>query len=118
MGSTGSSWDCTWDGMFSLCAPRLALHARPDALGRILLKAHQVICSPRPTRIVVMVDRSLPLVGVPLECRVVRGARVVVIENTTALFTGTQVRTTWQALPMRRTGAPRLPPRTSPLVPS
>jgi hypothetical protein len=120
MGSAGSPWDCAWDGMFALCAPRLTPQAGPDALDRILVKAHQAACSPRPTRIVVVVDRSLPLVGVPLGCRLIGGARVVVIENTaaTAMFAGKQVRTTWQARPMRWTGEPRLQPGMYPLIPS
>ena len=120
MGSSGSPWDCAWDGMFALCAPRLAPWTGPDALDRILLKAHQAVCSPRPTRIVVAVDRTLPLDGVMLECRLLGDARVMIIENASAtvLFSSTQVWPTWQTRPMRWTGAPRLPHRTSPLVPS
>ena len=65
-------------------------------------------------------DSTLPLDGVLLECRLMGGARVMIIENAaaTVLFSSAQVRPTWQTRPMRWTGAPRLPHRTSPLVPS
>ena len=84
MGSAGSPWDCAWDGMFALCAPSLAPGAGPDVMGRILVKAHQAISSPRPTRIVLLLDRSLLLAGSPLAHKLVSGAKVIIIENAAA----------------------------------
>jgi hypothetical protein len=59
MGSAGSPWDLDWGGMFGLCAPCLSPGTGPGALDGILKRAHQAISSPRPTRIVLVVDRSL-----------------------------------------------------------
>ena len=59
MGSSGCPWDCDWAGMFALCAPRLSPGTSSDILDRILVKAHLAIRSPRPTRIVLAVDKSM-----------------------------------------------------------
>jgi hypothetical protein len=44
MGSAGSPWDCTWEGMFALCVPCLSPGAGPGVMDRILVKAHKAIC--------------------------------------------------------------------------
>ena len=80
MGSCGSPWDCAWNGMFALCAPSLAPGAGPDVMGRILIKAQHAVSSPRPTRIVLLMDESVSLAGTPLEYRLVDGAKVIIIE--------------------------------------
>jgi hypothetical protein len=120
MGSAGSPWDCTWDGMFALCAPSLAPGAGPDVMGRILVKAHHAVSSPRPTRIVLLLDKSLLLAGTPLAYKLVGGAKVIVIENAaaTGLSPNAQARTTRQTTPMRWRGPLGSPPRKSPLLPS
>jgi hypothetical protein len=120
MGSSGSPWDCTWAGMFALCAPSLAPGAGPDVMARILLKAQQAVSSPRPTRIVLLMDRSLSLAGTPLACELVGDAKVVIIENTaaTVLSPSAQAREVRRTRPMRWGGPPDLSQRTSPLLPS
>ena len=120
MGSAGSPRDMTWGGMFALCAPCLAPGSGPEALDWILMKAHQAISSPRPTRIVLVVDRNLSPAGTPLECSLMGDARVMIIENPAAamLSSGTLTRMDRRTLPMRWSGPLRPAPQSSPLVPS
>jgi hypothetical protein len=120
MGSSGSPWDCTWGGMFALCAPCLSPGAGPSVMDRILVKAHQAVSGPRPTRIVLLMDRSLPVAVAPLEYELVGGAKVVIIENAaaTALSPSTHTGRMPQAMPMRWSGPASSPLLRSPLVPS
>jgi hypothetical protein len=119
-GSAGSPWDLTWAGMFALCAPCLAPGTGPETLDRILMKAHQAVSSPRPTRIVLVVDRSLSLAGASPECKLIGDARVMIIENPAAMMLSPSARVGLgrRTLPMRWNGPPRRTARSSPLVPS
>jgi hypothetical protein len=81
MGPGGCPWDCNWAGMFALCAPRLSPGLSSDIL---LVKAHLAIKSPRPTRIVLVIDKSMSSGLSDLECSLVGQTSVIVLENDAA----------------------------------
>jgi hypothetical protein len=120
VGSSGSPWDCTWEGMFALCAPCLSPGAGPGVVDRILVKAHHAVSGPRPTRIVLLVDRSVSLADSPSEYKLVGDAKVLIIENTAAsALSSSMVKGRMpQALPMRWGGPANSPIPAAPLVPS
>ena len=120
MGSSGSPWSCDWAGTFALCAPRLTPVMGSVVLDNILMRAHDAISSPRPTRIALVMDKAVSLGGSQLEYKVTGDAKVVIIENTAAarLSPRTGLRSTQQPSTVRWRGAHHPPPRVSPLVSS
>ena len=119
-GSSGSPWDQEWGGMFALCAPRLSPGMGQVVLDNILTRAHQAIASPRPTRIVLVVEGSTMLGGAIPECTIMGDAKVVIVENAAAVHLSAKagVPRILRALPARWGPEPAPPPRSSPLVPS
>ena len=119
MGSTGCPWDCDWTGMFALCAPRLSPGTSSDILDRILVKAHLAIRTPRPTRIVLAVDKSMSSAVGDLECRLIGQVAVIILENDAAAGLSSKARIR-SSIPSRaptlRWNGPCSLPRRSPLV--
>jgi exonuclease III len=82
-GPLESPWDVPWAGRFALCAPRIAPDTGVDTLQRILLKAHEAIDSPRPTRIVLVTDARI-VIPSALEMEVVGSTRLLLLQNRAA----------------------------------
>ena len=59
-GALGTPWETPWGGMFALCAPRVTTESLRHWHGRIRDLAHRSLSSPRPTRIVIVTDASVP----------------------------------------------------------
>jgi exonuclease III len=82
-GPLESPWDVAWAGKFALCAPRITPGTGTDALQRILLKAHEAIDSPRPTRIVLVTAASIEVPSA-LEMEVLGDTRILLLQNRAA----------------------------------
>jgi ribonuclease HI len=108
-GPLESPWDVVWAGRFALCAPRIAPGTGVDTLQRILLKAHEAIDSPRPTRIVLVTDSSI-LIPSALEMEVVGNTRLLLLQNRAAEAMSPTARP-WAlsrpTIPPRRWAAPK-----------
>jgi hypothetical protein len=119
-GPLESPWDATWAGRFALCAPRIAPGAGHDILQRILLKAHEAIDNPRPTRIVLVTNASVAIPSA-LETEAFGSTRLLLLQNRAAEAMSPSVRPWVSSRPMvppRRWAAPRaLASTLSPLAP-
>jgi hypothetical protein len=119
-GPLESPWDAAWAGRFALCAPRTAPGKGDIILQRILLKAHEAIDSPRPTRIVLVTDASV-VIPSALEMEILGGARLLLLQNRAAEAMSPTARPWARSRPMvparRWTGSRFLVSSLSPLTP-
>ena len=119
-GPLESPWDVAWAGKFALCAPRIAPGTGVDTLQRILVKAHEAIDSPRPTRIVLVTDAST-VIPSALEMEVLGNTRLLLLQNRAAEAMSPSARPWALSRPLtppRRWAAPKSAVLTlSPLTP-
>jgi hypothetical protein len=109
-GPLESPWAVPWTGRFALCAPRIAPGTGVDILQRILLKAHEAIDGPRPTRIVLVTDACIAIPSA-LEMEVFGSTRLLLLQNRAAEAMSPSTRPWASSRPMtppRRWANPRL----------